>query len=109
MLEAPPPISEGPTNPHSLEQMMALIFEIHSEFTLQRGRIAQLTNSHAANSPASASAPPSFMRKNNKPSTFDGEYSTDSWIAFMTSYIHGLSDQQAFLIAITYLTTDAHD
>jgi hypothetical protein len=27
----------------------------------------------------------------------------------MTSYIHGLSEQQAFSIAITFLTTDAHD
>jgi hypothetical protein len=27
----------------------------------------------------------------------------------MTSYIHGLSDQQEFCIAITYLATDAHD
>jgi hypothetical protein len=27
----------------------------------------------------------------------------------MTSYIYGLSDQQAFSIAITYLTLDAHD
>jgi hypothetical protein len=27
----------------------------------------------------------------------------------MTSYIHGLPDQQAFSIAITYLTADAHD
>jgi hypothetical protein len=27
----------------------------------------------------------------------------------MTSYIHGLSDQQALSIAITYLTADAHD
>jgi hypothetical protein len=27
----------------------------------------------------------------------------------MNRYIYGLSDQQAFSIAITYLTTDAHD
>jgi hypothetical protein len=27
----------------------------------------------------------------------------------VTSYIHGLPDQQAFSIAITYLTADAHD
>jgi hypothetical protein len=27
----------------------------------------------------------------------------------MTSYIHGQSDQQEFSIAITYLTTDAHN
>jgi hypothetical protein len=109
MSEAPPPTLEGPVNPHSPEQMMALITELHSELTAQRARIAQLTNPQAAPSPASASAPPSFIQKKNKPPTFDGKSSPDSWIAHMTSYIHGLFDQQAFSIAITYLTTDAHD
>jgi hypothetical protein len=109
MSEAPPPISEGPNNPHSPEQMMALITELHSELTVQRARIAQLTNPQATPSPSPASAHPSFIPKKNKPPTFDGKSSPDSWIAHMTSYIHGLSDQQAFSIAITYLTTDAHD
>ena len=109
MSEAPPPTLEGPNNPHSPEQMMALITELHSELTAQRARIAQLTNPQATPSPSPASAPPSFIPKKNKPPTFDGKSSPDSWIAHMTSYIHGLSDQQAFSIAITYLTTDAHD
>jgi hypothetical protein len=111
MSEAPPSTLEGPNNPHSPEQMMALITELHSELTAQRARIAQLTNPQATPSPASASAsaPPSFIQKKNKPPTFDKKSSPDSWIAHMTSYIHGLSDQQAFSFAITYLTTDAHD
>jgi hypothetical protein len=90
---------------------MALISELHSELTAQRARIAQLTNPQAAPAlaSASASAPPSFIPKKNKPPTFDGRSSPDSWIAHMTSYIHRLSDQQAFSIAITYLTSDAHD
>jgi hypothetical protein len=89
--------------------MMGLITELHSELTAQRARIAQLTNPQAIPSPASASAPPSFTPKKNKPPTFDGKSSLDSWIAHMTSYIHGLTEQQAFSMAITYLTTDAHD
>jgi hypothetical protein len=49
------------------------------------------------------------MPKKNKPPTFDGKSSPDSWIAHMTNYIHGLPDPQAFSIAITYLTADSND
>jgi hypothetical protein len=91
--------------------MMVLITDLHYELTARRSRIAQWNNPQAApaTASASASAPPFFIPKKNKPPTFDGKSSPDFWIAYMTSYIHGLSDQQAFSIAITYLTTDAHD
>jgi hypothetical protein len=92
MSKAPPPTLEGLINPHSPEQMMAPITELHSELTAQRARIAQLTNPQAALAPASASAsasaPPSAILKKNKPPTFDGKSTQDSWIAHMTSYIH---------------------
>jgi hypothetical protein len=114
MSEKPPSTPDGPNTPNSPEQLMALITELHSELTLQRSRIAQLTNVHASqadqpHSPHPAAAPPSFIPKKNKPPTFDGKSSPDSWIAQMTSYIHGIPDQQAVSIAITYLTADAHD
>jgi hypothetical protein len=109
MSEAPPPTLKGLFNPLSPEQMIALITELHSELTAQQARIAQLTNPQAAPARASASAPPSFITNKNKPPIFGGKSSPDSWIALMTSYIHGLSDQQAFSISITYLTIDAHD
>jgi hypothetical protein len=71
---------------------MALITELHSELTAQRARIAQLTYPLAAPALASssASAPPSLIPKKNKPPTFEEKSSPDSWIAHMTSYIHGL-------------------
>jgi Retrotransposon gag protein len=49
------------------------------------------------------------MPKKNKPPTFYGKSSPDSWIAPMTNYIHGLPDPQEFSIAITYLTADSKD
>ena len=93
---------------------MVLITELHVELALQRSRIAQLTSIHASQadqppSPHPVLTPPSFKPQKNKPLTFDGKSSPDSWLAHMTSYIHGLPDQQAFSIAITYLTSDAHD
>jgi hypothetical protein len=114
MSEMPPSTPDGPNTPNSPEQMMALITELHSELTLQRSMISQLTNVHASQacqppSPHTVPAPLSFIPKKYKPSTFDGKSSPDSWIAHMTSYIYGLPDQQAFSIAITYLTADAHD
>jgi hypothetical protein len=100
--------------PNTPEQMMALIAGLHSELTTQRDRIAQLTSvqaPQAEQAPSQVSTPalPSFIPKKNKPPTFDGKCPPDSWIAHMTSYIHGLSDEHAFSIAITYLTLDAHD
>lgn len=112
MSELPPSTSTVPNTANSPEQMMALITELHSELTAQRTRISQLTNAQAsqANQETSqARASSSLTPKKNKPPTFDGKSSPDSWVAHMTSYIHGLSDDQAFSIAITYLTTDAHD
>jgi hypothetical protein len=92
--------------------MMALITELHTELTSQRTRSAQLTSAQTSQAdqttptvPASSSSTP----KKNKPPIFDGKSPPDSWIAHMTSYVHGLSDEHAFSIAITYLTTDAHD
>jgi hypothetical protein len=86
MSEAPPPNLEGPINTHVPEQMMALITELHSELTAQQARIAQLTSPQGAPAPASASvsAPPFFIPRKNKPPTFYGKSSPDSWIALMT-------------------------
>jgi hypothetical protein len=114
MLEMPPPTPDGPNTPNSPEQLMALITELHSELTLQRFRIAQLTNVHAsqADQPSSSHpilAPPSFIPKKKKPPTFDCKHSPDSWIDNMAGYIHCIPDQQEFSIAITYLTADTKD
>jgi hypothetical protein len=92
--------------------MMALITELHSELTAQRSRIAQLTSaqsSQADQATPTVTASSSSTPKKNKPPTFDGKSPPDSWIAHMTSYVHGLTDEHAFAIAITYLTADAHD
>jgi hypothetical protein len=50
-----------------------------------------------------------FVPKKNKPPTYDGKSSPDSWIAHMSSYGYGQPDDLTFYIAITYLSGDAHD
>jgi Retrotransposon gag protein len=50
-----------------------------------------------------------FIPKKNKPPTYDGKSSPDSWIAHLSSYVYGQSDDHALSIAITYLSGDAHD
>jgi Retrotransposon gag protein/Zinc knuckle len=94
--------------------MMALIAELHAELTAQRTIITQLTTGHESHEqmpvPSRADAgAPSFTPKKNRPPTFDGKSPPDSWIAHMDSYVNGISDEQAFSIAITYLVSDAHD
>jgi hypothetical protein len=108
----PPTTTSAQAPPATPAQMMALITELHTELTSQRTRSAQLTSAQTSQAdqttptvPASSSSTP----KKNKPPIFDGKSPPDSWIAHMTSYVHGLSDEHAFSIAITYLTTDAHD
>jgi len=89
---------------------MSLITELHSELQAHRTKLAQLEAQAPAAPPAGPAAPASSNApKKNKPPTFDGKTSPDSWVAHMTSYVHGLSDDQAFAIAITYLTDDAHE
>jgi hypothetical protein len=96
MSEIPPSSSNIPNTPTSPEQMMALIVELHSDLTIQRTRIAKLTSqADLATSQVSTSSP--FTPKKNKPPTFDGKSPPDSWVAHMTSYVHGLPDEHEFL------------
>jgi Retrotransposon gag protein len=108
----PPTTTSAQTPPATPAQMMALITELHSELTAQRSRIAQLTSAHSSQADQATrtvTASSSSTPKTNKPPTFDGKSPPDSWIAHMTSYVHGLTDEHAFDIAIIYLTVDAHD
>jgi hypothetical protein len=100
----PPTTASAQTTPATPSQMMALITELHSEPTAQRSRIAQLTSvqtSQADQATPTVTASSSSIPKENNPPTFDGKSPPDSWIAHMTSYANGLTDEHAFAIAIT--------
>ena len=97
-----------------------MISEIHAQLITQREQINQL-HTQVANHPTpqettgsptittQAVQAPAFIPKKNKPPTYDGKASPDSWIAHMSSYVYGQPDDHAFSIAITYLSGDAHD
>jgi hypothetical protein len=110
------PTNQGPS-PADLASMLS---EIQAQLLTQRDHINQL-HTQIATQPAPGEQPGhpapvapalpsvSFTPKKHKPPTYDGKSSPDSWIAHMSSYVHGQSDAQAFSIAITYLSGDAHD
>jgi hypothetical protein len=94
--------------------MMNMINQLHGQLQAQSSQISslqqQLSSAHS-NVPINTITDPALSTgpKKNKPPTFDGKSSTDSWVAHMDSYVQGLSDEQACAIAITYLIKDAHN
>jgi hypothetical protein len=100
--------------PMDQNTMMNMINQLHGQLQAQSSQISslqqQLSSAHN-NVPVNTAIDPALSTgpKKNKPPTFDGKSSTDSWVAHMDSYVQGLSDEQACAIAITYLTKDAHD
>jgi Retrotransposon gag protein len=47
--------------------------------------------------------------KRNRPPTFEGKGSVDSWLAHIQDYCSASSDEQKLAIAVTYLTGSAHE
>jgi hypothetical protein len=92
----------------------AMLSEIHAQLFNQREQINQL-RTQVANQPVALepTGPPAptptpqsaaFVPKKNKPPTYDGKSSPDSWIAHLSSYVYGQPDDLAFSIAITHLS-----
>jgi hypothetical protein len=93
---------------------MKMINQLHGQLQAQNSHISslqqQLSSAYSTvpiNTTTSSTL--STAPKENKPPTFNGKSSSDSWVAHMDSYVQGLSDEQACASAIPHLANDAHD
>ena len=93
-----------------LEQANHQIETHRGELNIAAQKVTQLEQEllEARNNQASTSSTNSGPKK-NKPSTFNGKGSIGSWCVQMENYLGGLSQEQGFHVALSYLTGNAHE
>ena len=93
-----------------LEQANAQIEAHRGELSIAAQKVSQLEQEllEARNNQAPGSGTNSGPKK-NKPSTFSGKGSIGSWCVQMENYLGGLSQEQGFHVALSYLTGNAHE
>lgn len=104
--------------PLTMEQLHAMLTELHGQLSSTRNDLQTTQNelnsaktqlaSTQAELHRSLNAPVSTPKR-NKPPTFDGKGSVDSWLAHIQEYCSTSPNEQKLAIAVTYLTGSAHD
>jgi Retrotransposon gag protein len=104
--------------PLTMEQLHAMLTELHGQLGSTRNELQttqnelNLAKTQLANTQAEfhRSLNPSVSTpKRNRPPTFEGKGSVDSWLANIQDYCSASPDEQKLAIAVTYLTGSAHE
>lgn len=102
----------------TVEQLHAMITELHGQLNVTRNELlatqselsstrAQLTSARGGMDRVTQST--SAAPKRNKPPTFDGRGSVDSWLEHIFEYCSAAPEDQKLSIAVTYLLGSAHE
>jgi hypothetical protein len=95
--------------PLTMERLHAMINQLHTQLVATQGELSttqsQLLTAQQQATQGGGSGGP----KRNKPPTFDGKGSVDSWLQHMNEYCAGVSESERLAIAITYLSSSAHE
>ena len=86
-----------------------MINQLHTQLVATQGELSttqsQLQTAQQQATHGGGSGGP----KRNKPPTFDGKSSVDSWLQHMNEYCAGVAESKKLTIAITYLSSSAHE
>jgi hypothetical protein len=111
------PERSSPGNPHqpagqpalTMERLHAMINQLHTQLVTTQGELSttqsQLQNAQQQAAHGGNSGGP----KRNKPPSFDGKSSVDSWLQHMNEYCAGVAESEKLAIAVTYLSSSAHE
>jgi hypothetical protein len=95
--------------PLTMERLHAMINQLHTQLVATQGELSTTQSKLLAAQQQTAHGGGSGGPKRNKPPTFDGKGSVDSWLQHMNEYCAGVADSEKLAIAVTYLSSSAHE
>lgn len=97
------------SNPLTMERLHAMINQLHSQLIATQGELSSTQAQLQSTQQQAKNVGNSGGPKRNKPPTFDGKGSVDSWLQHISEYCRGAADGEKLAIAVSYLTGSAHE
>jgi hypothetical protein len=111
----PEPSTTQEASAPTAEQFLSMVNQLQEQLAATQNQllaaqnqINNINSAHSAN-PDPLLASSSVAPQPQKPSSFNGKGSVESWVAHMDNYVAAVGESTALQIAVTYLSGDAHE